>query len=224
MEEYLQYFGSVMGAAALSGAAAVATSLYMSTLPAPLTPTIDLLKQSKEMPGPDRARSSRFYPDGKFLEYVFEDARTMYEIMHRGNKVSGNGPCLGWRLGKNEPYEFITYKQTLNRIKDFSSGLCHLGMKPGQKTYLGIYAQNCVEWVITEHACYRQSSVLVPLYDTLGPNACSYIINQADIETVVCDSESKVKSIVAEAVNTPKLRQIIAMRNISAELRSKASR
>lgn len=211
-----------MGAAALSGAAAVATSLYMSTLPAPLTPTIDLLKQSKEMPGPDRARSSRFYPDGKFLEYVFEDARTMYEIMHRGNKVSGNGPCLGWRLGKNEPYEFITYKQTLNRIKDFSSGLCHLGMKPGQKTYLGIYAQNCVEWVITEHACYRQSSVLVPLYDTLGPNACSYIINQADIETVVCDSESKVKSIVAEAVNTPRLRQIIAMRNISAELRSKA--
>lgn len=35
------------------------------------------------------ARSSRFYPDGKFLEYIYDDARTLYHIMHRGAKVSG---------------------------------------------------------------------------------------------------------------------------------------
>lgn len=222
MEDYLQYLGSVMGAAALSGAAAVATSLYMSTLPPPLTPTVDLAKQSKELPDSSGARSSRFYPDGKFLEYCFEDARTLYQTMHRGAKVSGNGPCLGWRPGKDEPYEFITYKQTLEKIKNFSAGLVHLGMKPGQETYIGIYSQNRVEWVIAEHACYRQSTIIVPLYDTLGPHACSYIINQADIPIVICDTEAKAKSIVNETPNTPNLKQLIVMNPISADLRSKA--
>lgn len=58
MEDYLQYIGSVMGTVALSGAAAVATSLYMSTLPAPVTPAIDLNMQSREVPV---SRNSLFY-------------------------------------------------------------------------------------------------------------------------------------------------------------------
>ncbi|KFM70447.1 Long-chain-fatty-acid--CoA ligase 5, partial [Stegodyphus mimosarum] len=222
MEDYLQYIGSVMGAAALSGATAVATSLYMSTLPPPLTPTVDINKQSKELPGPDGARSSRYYPDGKFLEYCFDDARTMYQLMHRGARVSGNGPCLGWRPSSDAEYEFLTYNQVLERIKNFSSGLVHYGTKSGQETFIGIYSQNSVEWVITEHSSYRLSAVIVPLYDTLGPHACSFIINQADIKTVICDNESKVKSILNEISNTPKLKQIIVVNNISDTLRVRA--
>lgn len=34
------------------------------------------------------------------------------------------------------------------------------------------------QWVITEQACYFFSMVTVPLYDTLGPEACSFIISQ----------------------------------------------
>ncbi|GFQ88898.1 long-chain-fatty-acid--CoA ligase 1 [Trichonephila clavata] len=222
MEDYLQYIGSVMGAAAISGAAAVATSFYMSTLPPPITPTIDLNKQSKELPGPDKARTSRFYPDGKLLEYCFEDARTLYQIMHRGARVSENGPCLGWRPSKDSSYTFITYNEVLERIKNFSAGLVHLGMKPGQETFVGIYSRNSPEWVITEHACFRQSAILVPLYDTLGPNACSYIINQANIRLVVCDDESKVKNILNEIPNTPQLKQIIAVNKVSDTLIVKA--
>ncbi|CAL1273031.1 unnamed protein product [Larinioides sclopetarius] len=222
MEEYLQYIGSVMGAAALSGAAAVATSFYMSTLPPPLTPNVDLNKQSKELPGPEKARTSRFYPDGKLLEYCFEDARTLYQILHRGAKISNNGPCLGWRPAKDSSYVFMTYNEVLERVKHFSSGLIHFGMKPGQETFVGIYSQNSPEWVITEHACFRQSAILIPLYDTLGPNACSYIINQATIKLVVCDNESKVKSLLNEAKNTPQLKQIIAVNKVSDAIKVQA--
>ncbi|XP_042895972.1 long-chain-fatty-acid--CoA ligase 6 [Parasteatoda tepidariorum] len=219
MEQYLQYLGGVMGGVMMSGAAAVATSLYMSTLPPPMTPTVNLDKQSKELPGPDRARSSMYYPDGKLLEYCFEDARTLYQIIPRGNRQSGNGPCLGWRPSKDSCYVFLTYDEVLEKIQNVASGLVHLGMKPGQETYIGIYAQNCLEWVITEHACYHQSAVVVPLYDTLGPNACSYIINQADIKTVMCDTEIKAKNLLNEAKNTPHLRRIILVKKASDELK-----
>ena len=36
------------------------------------------------------------------------------------------------------------------------------------------------------------SITLVPLYDTLGPDACTFIINQAQLTLIVCDEPSKV--------------------------------
>ncbi len=35
----------------------------------------------------------------------------------------------------------------------------------------------CVQWVVTEQSCSCYSRVVVPLYDTLGPDAVTYIIN-----------------------------------------------
>lgn len=36
-----------------------------------------------------------------------------------------------------------------------------------------------LQWVVVEQSCNSYSRVLVPLYDTLGPDAVSYIINQS---------------------------------------------
>lgn len=83
--------------------------------------------------------------------------------MGRLNKTSGT-------------VEWLTYTEVLNRIKNFGNGLIQLGLKP--KEYVGIYATNCVEYVIAEYGSYNNSMIVVPLYDTLGPNACRYIINQ----------------------------------------------
>lgn len=45
--------------------------------------------------------------------------------------------------------------------------------------FSGIYSQNCPEWIMTEQAAYCYSMVIVPLYDTLGANACAFIVNQS---------------------------------------------
>uniref|UniRef100_A0A915MSN2 long-chain-fatty-acid--CoA ligase n=1 Tax=Meloidogyne javanica TaxID=6303 RepID=A0A915MSN2_MELJA len=46
----------------------------------------------------------------------------------------------------------------------------------GQQTFVAIYAQNCPEWTILTLALIRHSMIVVPLYDTLGENAASYIL------------------------------------------------
>jgi long-chain acyl-CoA synthetase len=51
-------------------------------------------------------------------------------------------------------------------------------LDPSPQTFLGIYSQNCPEWILTEQGAYCFSMVIVPLYDTLGPDACAYIIKQ----------------------------------------------
>lgn len=44
----------------------------------------------------------------------------------------------------------------------------------------------------------------------------------ANIHVVVCDTESKVKSILKETANTPDLKQIIAIKPVSDEVKKQA--
>lgn len=92
-----------------------------------------------------------------------------------------NGPCLGWRESYSKPYQWLPYNEALLRAKNFGSGLIGEGLQSGTNTIIGIYSQNCPEWVLTEQAVYCYSMVLVPLYDTLGPDACAFIIKQGKL-------------------------------------------
>lgn len=44
-----------------------------------------------------------------------------------------------------------------------------------------------------EQGTYGFNNVLVPLYETLGAEACGFIINQTEIQIVFCDSISKLE-------------------------------
>ncbi|GFV44669.1 long-chain-fatty-acid--CoA ligase 1 [Trichonephila clavipes] len=217
MEDYIHYIGGTVGIAALTGAAA-ATAIYMACSPTPISPPVDIGDQSCEIPNSDRARQSRLAPPGGFTSFLYDDAKTLLEMMQRGYRISENGNCLGYKSSKTE-YSWVTYGEVIERSKNIASGLVHIGMKPGQDSFLGIYAQNAVEWILTEHACYNQSAVIVPLYDTLGPNACSFIINQAEIKIVVCDKEEKVSSLLDRKEDTPFLTNIVVVNEPSDKIK-----
>lgn len=95
---------------------------------------------------------------------------------------SDNGPCLGWRESYSKPYQWLHYNEALLRARNFGSGLVALGLNPSPDTFLGLYSTNCPEWILAEQGAYSYSMVIVPLYDTLGPDACAYIINQGIVQ------------------------------------------
>ena len=98
-------------------------------------------------------------------------------------EVSNNGRCLGYRPSKGAPYKYMNFGEVYKKSQEVGSALLKvLGLKPGNETNVGIYAKNCPEWFIACLANVRYSMVTVPLYDTLGAEAASYIVQQADIE------------------------------------------
>lgn len=107
--------------------------------------------------------------NGLFETFPGKPVRTLYENFQRSVERCGNKPCMGWRENDG-PYKWITYEQAWTRSKNFGSGLTNLGVKP--KDFVGIYSINRVEWVVSEQAVNAWSLVLVPLYDTLGSEAC----------------------------------------------------
>ncbi|NXO89434.1 ACSL5 ligase, partial [Certhia brachydactyla] len=167
--------------------------LWVISRPKPLLPPVDLNKQSIGIEG--GARRGAVLTDNNLLSYYFEDAKTLYEVFQRGVSISGNGDCLGYRKPK-QPYQWLTYKQVSDRTKYLGSGLLQKGCQPSSKEFIGIFAQNRPEWIISEYACYTYSMVAVPLYDTLGSEAIVYIVNKADISVVICDTPAKAEVLL----------------------------
>ncbi|XP_025939864.1 long-chain-fatty-acid--CoA ligase 1 isoform X1 [Apteryx rowi] len=201
------------------GAFAALTTYWYATRPKALKPPCDLAMQSVEVEGSEHARRSSLLNSDELLIYYYDDVRTVYDIFRRGVHVSNNGPCLGSRK-PNQPYEWISYKEALDRAECVGSALLYRGFKPSQAQYIGIFAQNRPEWVIIEQGCYAFSMVVVPLYDTLGTEAITYIVNKADLSLVFCDKPDKAKLLLTsvEKGETPVLNTIVIMEPFGIDL------
>ncbi|NXH88360.1 ACSL5 ligase, partial [Edolisoma coerulescens] len=197
--------------------------LWVISRPKPLLPPVDLNKQSIGIEG--GARRGALLTDNNLLSYYFEDAKTLYEVFQRGVHISGNGDCLGYRKPK-QPYQWLTYKQVSDRTKYLGSGLLQKGCQPSSNQFIGIFAQNRPEWIISEYACYTYSMVAVPLYDTLGPEAIIYIVNKADISVVICDTSAKAEVLLknCEEKKTPCLKIIVLMDLFDKELKDRGAK
>ncbi|KAB1280917.1 Long-chain-fatty-acid--CoA ligase 6 [Camelus dromedarius] len=218
-----QFFRSLSATTLVSmGALAAILAYWFTHRPKALQPPCNLLMQSEEVEDSGGARRSVIGDGPQLLTHYYDDARTMYEVFRRGLSISGNGPCLGFRKPK-QPYQWLSYQEVANRAEFLGSGLLQHSCKPCTDQFIGVFAQNRPEWIITELACYTYSMVVVPLYDTLGPGAIRYIVNTADISTVIVDKPQKAVLLLehVERKETPGLKLIILMEPFEEALKDR---
>ncbi|CAM6003351.1 unnamed protein product, partial [Sphagnum balticum] len=77
--------------------------------------------------------------------------------------------------------------------------------------FIGIYATNRIEWVLTYLGAAQQSVTIVPLYDTLGADAVQFCVNQSELTIVACDNNKRAKMLLDCAKSMPTLRTIVLM-------------
>uniref|UniRef100_A0A183BHG0 Long-chain-fatty-acid--CoA ligase n=1 Tax=Globodera pallida TaxID=36090 RepID=A0A183BHG0_GLOPA len=135
----------------------------------------------------------------------FPDVRTLFDAFQRGLKIAEHSPCLGCRPTKNAPYQFLSYAEVAKRSQSFGQALItKLGIRPGNDSFVAIYAQNCPQWMIAVIGCVRHSIVVVPLYDTLGADAATYVLNHTGAELVLVDDLNKLANVLKECPSTLK--------------------
>uniref|UniRef100_A0A8B9YWX6 Arachidonate--CoA ligase n=1 Tax=Buteo japonicus TaxID=224669 RepID=A0A8B9YWX6_9AVES len=125
-------------------------------------------------------------------------------------------------LNSDEP--LIYYYDDVRTVYDIfqrgvqvsNNGPC-LGVRKPNQPYEWISYK---EWVIIEQGCYAFSMVVVPLYDTLGTEAITYIVNKADLSLVFCDKPDKAKLLLTsvEKGETPILNTIVIMESFGMDL------
>ncbi|XP_071952415.1 long-chain-fatty-acid--CoA ligase 1-like isoform X2 [Antedon mediterranea] len=112
----------------------------------------------------------------------------------------------------------------MDRACSIGSALVEKGFSPGQNTYIGLYSNNRPEWVIAEQACFRFNMVTVPLYDTLGTDACAHIINEAEIPLVFLDTIDKIQKLLEKSDEMSTLKVFVLMvGEVSEEIKGACS-
>jgi long-chain acyl-CoA synthetase len=144
------------------------------------------------------------------LTSYYPGVETLFDAFLHGMEKSKNGKCLGYRPTPGAPYKFLCFADVFKRSREIGSALIkHCNIKPGNDTKIGIYAKNSTEWFITCLGAVRYSMVTVPLYDTLGADAASYIVQQTKIKVIIVDSVDKIKKLLDSADHMPSLSHII---------------
>ncbi|XP_041364345.1 long-chain-fatty-acid--CoA ligase 1-like [Gigantopelta aegis] len=87
-----------------------ASWFFLGPGPEPFRCPVDIHKQSIDTG--DGVRVSPLMldlKDGKPIEYLYEDAKTLHEVFMRGLRIARNGKCLGTKIGNG--YQWLTYQQ-----------------------------------------------------------------------------------------------------------------
>ncbi|KAG0947395.1 hypothetical protein G6F57_001943 [Rhizopus arrhizus] len=188
---------------------------------------VGLDKQSYEVPNTRKPGQTGVYRNAKrpVVEETFSPkVTTMIECFNHGLKLSKDRPCVGIRTVKNVetgergPYVWLTYRKVNHRLTNFGSGLLNylnhtMNDTRTRQIPIGIWSVNRPEWTIAELALSAYSLYTIALYDTLGPDTVEFVINHAEIETVICSGDH-IADLLKIKHKLPKLKTIVSMDRI----------
>ncbi|KAJ2179802.1 medium-chain fatty acid-CoA ligase faa2, partial [Coemansia sp. RSA 530] len=150
------------------------------------------LPGAPEVPGETKPFINHNNSNGRLTAHT-PGLNSLYDVYLRGRALAGrNAAVFGYRptgdgTGSAGPYRWLTWDLFHERFVNLASGFRHLGLEPGDR--VGIMLGNSIEWVLTEYATYYQRFISVPIYTSLGLDVLEQIIREAEIKTIVCNSE-----------------------------------
>jgi len=182
-------------------------------------------------PGETRPRRAPGYDELIGIPYIDEpEVNTCSMCLKRAATKFGDRNFLGHRAyladGERGDYLWQTFKEVSADVTNIGKGLKGLVKLDATNAAagvaqprLGIYAINRPEWTKTLLSAFSQRIAVAPMYDTLGPKACTYIIEHAEL-TAVCCERSKLASLIQG--KAPVLKFIILMESDASEAERKS--
>ena len=137
----------------------------------------------------------------KEVEDYYKDKTLIGKVLEKMKEFKDR-PCLGRRLKIGETkegspifekkYTYFTYSEVEEFCYKFAKNLhekrdefivkdSYINLK---LNLVGIFAKNCIEWVITDFGCHLDSVTNVTLYSTLGQEAFKFICEETKIKTI----------------------------------------
>eukprot|EP01084_Bolivina_argentea_P111036 198218_1 len=128
------------------------------------------------------------------------DLDTAWKLFNTSYTKHGDKDYTGFRpwtdadndIKKRGPYTWIKYKDFGDYAIHYGCGLRALGI--ADQSNIGIFSLNRPEWYISHMGNLSQTFRTTALYDTLGPDAVSYIVHHAEVPVIVTE-KSKLKTL-----------------------------
>src|SRR4051794_3455251 len=96
----------------------------------------------------------------------------------------------------------LSWRELDAEVTRVARGLAGLGLEPGDR--VGIWASNCVEWVLMQYATARAGLVLVNVNPAYRSHELRYVLQKSRIRALVLrahDTRADYRQILAESRN-----------------------
>jgi fatty-acyl-CoA synthase len=96
----------------------------------------------------------------------------------------------------------LTWRELDREVTRTARGLAGLGLRPGDRA--GIWASNCVEWILMQHAAARAGLVLVNVNPAYRSHELRYVLRKSNIRALFLrekDARANYREILNESRN-----------------------
>ncbi|GGY94662.1 AMP-binding protein [Pseudoduganella plicata] len=134
--------------------------------------------------------------------------QSQLSYVHGAHDVPLIGQTIGKHLaaiaaahGDNEalvvPHQGVrlTYREFDARVTALAAGLLGLGLQPGER--IGIWSQNCAEWVLTQFATARAGLVLVNINPAYRRSELEYVLEKVGCSALILAPSFKSSDYLA---------------------------
>lgn len=135
------------------------------------------------------------------------DIPTIVHAFKKSAKKMPEHKFLGRRDDKKEgrPYVWMTFSECEDYVTNLARGFIALDMMPDIDSegrswkFMGTYSKNRPEWVLADLASASIGGTTIAFYDTLGPQAVEFVINQTKLATITCAGSCLSKIILLKS-------------------------
>ena len=112
-----------------------------------------------------------------------------------------------FRYKRNGTWVDTSVAQFRDTVRDFSTGLRILGVKPGDR--VAILSENRPEWTMGDFGILCAAAVSVPIYPTLLGWQIEYILNDAGAVAVICSTDEQLQKVLEVKSHCPHIHHVI---------------
>jgi len=117
--------------------------------------------------------------------------RTILHKFYENAKDSESNTALIFKNSSTQSWESMSWKEALQEVQCLMEGLKSLGVQKGD--FVAIFAQTRYEWTIIDLAILSIGAISVPIYDTLGFDQISYILNHSSSKVLFVENQVLLK-------------------------------
>ena len=128
-------------------------------------------------------------------------------LVHEQAKKYGQRAALTYRGFGSETWKTISWNHFSKRVKEVSNALLNLGLKP-QET-IGVFSQNCVEYLYTDFGAFGVRGISIPFYATSSEQQIQYMIHDAGIRFLFVGEQEQYDKAHRIFALCPSLERII---------------
>jgi long-chain acyl-CoA synthetase len=124
-------------------------------------------------------------------------------------RVDRSGPGAAQQFKRAGAWQTLPWREVGEITRELALGLIALGRKKGDA--VGILAASRPEWVQADFAIFSAGGVTIPVYPTYPPDLIQYIVNDADIKTLIVEDPAQLEKVIEGKGKMDGLEQVVVM-------------